>query len=574
MTLKNIKEFLQNNQGYLKWGDVRIALKLDADLELVTQAKSEVKSSLITEEVKAKPTILVLDIETAPMISYTWGMWDQNIGLDQLEQDWFILCWSAKDITTGKIYSQVINPVDVVNEDDSHIVKELWDLLENIDVIVGHNCVEINTPILKQDLTWEKAGNLKIGDKLVGFEEKVIPGTTVRNKDNKWIGGKNRKIKPTEVTNLEIKSEPCVEIEFDNGDKIITTKDHYWLGMAENDNNQRWYKSENLRIGQRIKKFMNVWEKDFSYEAGWLSGFIAGEGCLNQTGAGFTVQFYQRPGVTWNQALEYCEKLNMTTSKDRKIHHSGIGKQDTLSTSFLGGKYKNLENIGRLQIKRFIDKIDWNNFGGLFSKNNPPAKIINIKNVGNKKVAVFSTTEKTFFGAGYPMHNCDRFDIKKINSKFIEHGLGPTKPYRTIDTLKVARKNFSFSSNKLEALARKFGFESKNSTDFNLWKACMKGDKEALIRMSLYCDQDVLITEKVFMKLLPWIKDLNIGVYNIDDEIRCPACGSNHLKEAGFHYTSISKYQAYRCKECGHISRDRHSILTRDENKNIIVSVK
>jgi DNA-directed RNA polymerase subunit RPC12/RpoP len=91
--------------------------------------------------------------------------------------------------------------------------------------------------------------------------------------------------------------------------------------------------------------------------------------------------------------------------------------------------------------------------------------------------------------------------------------------------------------------------------------------------MSLYCDQDVLVTEEVFYKLLPWIKDLNLGLYLLDDEIKCPACGSNELKKIGFHYTSISKYQSYRCNDCGHISRDRNSILTRDENKKIIVSV-
>ncbi len=60
MTLENIKEFLVKNPGYQKWGDVRIALKLNADLELVKQAKLEVKNVAQVEEVCSSNNILVI----------------------------------------------------------------------------------------------------------------------------------------------------------------------------------------------------------------------------------------------------------------------------------------------------------------------------------------------------------------------------------------------------------------------------------------------------------------------------------------------------------------------------------
>jgi hypothetical protein len=43
-----------------------------------------------------KPRIVTLDIETAPIQSFHWGLFDQNIGLNQVACDWSILSFAAK----------------------------------------------------------------------------------------------------------------------------------------------------------------------------------------------------------------------------------------------------------------------------------------------------------------------------------------------------------------------------------------------------------------------------------------------------------------------------------------------
>lgn len=73
-------------------------------------------------------------------------------------------------------------------------------------------------------------------------------------------------------------------------------------------------------------------------------------------------------------------------------------------------------------------------------------------------------------------HNGKKFDIPKINTRFIINGLNPPSPYKQIDTLEVARKQFGFSSNSLDALATFFGFDNKDPHDFILWKSCLNGD--------------------------------------------------------------------------------------------------
>lgn len=160
-------------------------------------------------------------------------------------------------------------------------------------------------------------------------------------------------------------------------------------------------------------------------------------------------------------------------------------------------------------------------------------------------------------------HNGDQADIPWMNSRFIIHGFPPPKPYYSIDTLKIAKKQFGFSSNKLDALATYFGFPNKIETNFELWKGCIHGIPEALEDMLTYNKQDVAILEEVYLKLRPWQKDHpNLANLLDSDVVMCPNCGSHdyEILEGEYYYTSVGKYQIYRCKHCGAVFRDRYSV--------------
>lgn len=523
-----------------------------------------------------QPKILLLDVETSFMEVRVWGLYKQRIPHTNIISDWHLLSWSAKWLFGSEMMSDVLTPKEAVNKNDKRICQSMWDLMNDADIVIGHNCVDINTPVLKQDLTWVNAGSLKKGDKLVGFEEKIPPNTPVRGKNKEWIGveNKTRKIIPCEVIDNKTELCDCVEVSFSNGDKIVTTKDHYWLGMAKKDRNHRWYKSESLKEGQRFIKFLDVWDKDTSYEAGWLSGFISGEGTLGMPkGGGAHIEFCQRPGVTWQQAINFCEKLNIPLAKDRSPHPTGIGKKDTLYTGLLGGKFKTLEYIGKLQIKRFIEKINWNKFGGLKTRNSNEVHVVSVMNVGMREVAVLSTTSKTFIGAGYAMHNCDKFDNRKLNTRFFLNGMKPPMPYQTIDTLKVAYRYFSFSSNRLDYLGRLITNQGKIKTDYELWVRCSEGDKDALKEMETYNQEDVRLLEEVYCELRPWIKSHpNLAVLMDAKEQCCPNCGGFEFEEGEHYYTTPqNKYLAVRCKQCGAPNRLKESEITKEQRKIMLI---
>ena len=161
-------------------------------------------------------------------------------------------------------------------------------------------------------------------------------------------------------------------------------------------------------------------------------------------------------------------------------------------------------------------------------------------------------------------HNVDGFDCKKINACFIMNNMPPPSPYKTIDTLKIAKKHFMFTSNKLNSLVKYFKIGAKVETGgFKLWEECMQGNKKAWRKMVTYCKNDVILSEKVYKKMLPYISNHpNLAVYVDDADPHCPKCNSDKIIKEGFSYTNAGKYQQYSCtvKTCLGWSRGKKNL--------------
>lgn len=86
------------------------------------------------------PRVLFVDIETAPMLGYVWSLWENNVALNQLHSDWYVLSWAARwrGDPPGKMLYQDQRKAKVM-EDDKEILKGIWKLLDEADVVVGQN---------------------------------------------------------------------------------------------------------------------------------------------------------------------------------------------------------------------------------------------------------------------------------------------------------------------------------------------------------------------------------------------------------------------------------------------------
>lgn len=146
-------------------------------------------------------------------------------------------------------------------------------------------------------------------------------------------------------------------------------------------------------------------------------------------------------------------------------------------------------------------------------------------------------------------HNGDTFDIKFAETRMLIQGLDPLPPVTKIDTLKAARDRFLFNANNLDYLGKILGVGRKIKTEPELWLQVLAGSKSAVQKMVRYNKQDVLLLEKVFIKLQPFIANhVNRGLFG---ETGCPRCGSKHVQSRGVHRAISQVYQRFQCQSCG-----------------------
>lgn len=99
---------------------------------------------LTPKPIKGAPRILVVDIETAPTRAYLWALFNQNIGLVQITNDWYLLSYSAKWYGEDQVlYESKETSWD--NEDDYDLCSSLWDLFNEADIVVGQNSKRFDT---------------------------------------------------------------------------------------------------------------------------------------------------------------------------------------------------------------------------------------------------------------------------------------------------------------------------------------------------------------------------------------------------------------------------------------------
>lgn len=153
-------------------------------------------------------------------------------------------------------------------------------------------------------------------------------------------------------------------------------------------------------------------------------------------------------------------------------------------------------------------------------------------------------------------YNSKNFDIKWINSEFAVEGMKPPSPYKQLDLLQEAKRNFRFISRKLDYLADRILEDKK--LDYSMAKMwtivdnpntdekTRKREWDAMIR---YAKKDTALLEPLFEELLPWLKMPHPA--SSLDGLRCRKCGSESLRPNGSTLTSEGRFRKYLCRNCG-----------------------
>lgn len=150
---------------------------------------------------ESKPVkILVFDIETSPILAYVWQLWDQNIPLEMIVRDWTVISWSAKWLGSEEvIYRDVSKQKDIF--DDTKILKEIRDLLDEADCVLTQNGVKFDQKKLyarfilkgiKKPSSFRHIDTLQIAKRHFGFTSNKLQYMT-ENLCTKYIKSGHKK---------------------------------------------------------------------------------------------------------------------------------------------------------------------------------------------------------------------------------------------------------------------------------------------------------------------------------------------------------------------------------------------
>lgn len=108
---------------------------------------------------KTRARVLILDLETTPIIGSFWRLFKVNIPINQIYTDSRLICWCAKwlyepeqlgDVITVKEAKANHKPEKLKNMfalDDERIVRSLWEVMDEADIIIAHNAKQFDIKV-------------------------------------------------------------------------------------------------------------------------------------------------------------------------------------------------------------------------------------------------------------------------------------------------------------------------------------------------------------------------------------------------------------------------------------------
>lgn len=269
-----------------------------------------------------------------------------------------------------------------------------------VETVNDLDCVVPDTRILKADMSWARATDLRVGDTLIGFDEQNGPARAGLRAPTRY-----RRMAKSIVTGIRILEKPCYRLTFDDGTEVTASANHLWLGGSHKSGGRgwRWVKTENMvcnRESQRpwVLKVCEVTDREDSWEAGWIGGILDGEGSL-KTGPGLRITLAQNEGAI----LDRAESLMAA----RGVIAVRTGKRRCKQVQLNGGLVKTFSALMRFRPTRLIDSLGANlHRVSLYGRTHRAVGLVKKEFVGHRCVIAIETDTRTFIAEGLASHNC------------------------------------------------------------------------------------------------------------------------------------------------------------------------
>jgi hypothetical protein len=146
---------------------------------------------------------------------------------------------------------------------------------------------------------------------------------------------------------------------------------------------------------------MDPYERDDSWEAGYLAGFFDGEGCVS----GYRVDVAQVPGPTLDRVVKIAAEKGYEINLQLK--RPAQGNWQEVHNMYVGGGYAGaLRFLGHIRPERLLAKAStlWEG-RATKSRRSSPVTVQEVRPVGKHEVYAIGTTERTLLVEGLLSHN-------------------------------------------------------------------------------------------------------------------------------------------------------------------------
>jgi hypothetical protein len=255
-------------------------------------------------------------------------------------------------------------------------------------------CVSADTPILCADLVWRPAGDLLVGDELVALDE----------------NGPNRHYRRSIVTANSLVRAPLLLVNTSEG-SVRCTYDHLWLIRRHRGHAYEWQQADALRPGDSVSRVLDVWDVDRSFDGGWLSGILDGEGCLtfkSRSNGGGKLSIGQVDGLTADLIEDALKAHHVTVVAHVRpagtYGSQGRGAQAQRRWE-INRRPDVMRLLGSVRPRRLLVHADevWEGFA--IKGHERWTVVESVEGAGSGLIASLSTSTSTYIAAGFAMHN-------------------------------------------------------------------------------------------------------------------------------------------------------------------------
>jgi DNA polymerase III alpha subunit len=280
------------------------------------------------------------------------------------------------------------------------------DLLDYLDVQysttrIGTWCLGPESRILCADLVWRTVKELKAGDRVVGFDEKI----------NGYKTGQQASYRTAEVVENAKVALPSMRVVTDRGE-VVSSDAHLWVVknryLGGHSKISVWKRTDELVPGDEIVYLCDPWDTDTSYMAGWLSGFLDGEGSFDAQHVR-RVAATQVDGDVFDRYIVEMERRGFELYIREKSHGpSGHqGSKPCYLATVSGGIVENMRALGTLRPTRLLKRAGefWDGLRIYSRLSGKRAIVQSATPIGEQEVYAIGTTTKTLIAEGMLSHN-------------------------------------------------------------------------------------------------------------------------------------------------------------------------